>query len=81
MPAVPLPTYETVTIEGLPEYLSLEDAAAALGRTTTRLRQMVDNNNFQRVYAVGRRPAYFFDRAEIEAMAKAQERATSAASA
>lgn len=78
MPAIPLPTHDTVFHDHLPEVVSMPEAVAILGRTSSRIRQMVDAKNFKDVYRLGDRPTYFFNRAELEEMAAAEKAAAEA---
>lgn len=70
MAAIALPTYETKVFTELPKHVTLDEAAALLDKTPARVRQMIGNKNFRKVWELGDRPTYLLDRREVEAMAE-----------
>lgn len=71
MATPPLPTYETKTITELADKVTLDEAAIILGKTTSRVRQMIANKNFKKVWELGGRPTYLLARAEVTELAEA----------
>lgn len=71
MAATALPTYETEILDQLPGLADMDEAIVTLGRTGARIRQMIANGNFRRVYKLGtdQRALYYFDRTELAEMA------------
>ncbi len=73
MPIAPAPSYDTEVVDSLPGIYTTGQAAAVLGVTRSRVRQMVDLGRFQTVYRVpGESSPNFFDAAEVDAMAEAR---------
>lgn len=63
MPA--LPVHETEVIE-FSDWCTVDEAAAILGKTGQRVRQMIANNNFATIAELGDRPFYLLVTAEVE---------------
>lgn len=70
---MPLPTHDTEIHTELPDKVTLDEAAVALGKTPTRIRQMIQAKNFKQVWELGGRPTYLLDKAEVQAMAEESE--------
>jgi len=73
MAATALPTFDTTTLEQLAQHVTVPEAAELLGRSESRVRQMIAANNFRKVWALGApgRKFYLLNRAEVERMAHA----------
>lgn len=69
MAATPLPTFDTKVHTSLPKHITLDEAAALLGKTPARVRQMIQAKNFKQVWELGDRPTYLLSRSEVERMA------------
>ena len=66
-----LPIYETEVIKHLGDLVTLDEAAKILGKTGSRIRQMIAKGNFQKVWELGDRPTYLLSKDELRKMKRA----------